>query len=92
MFRFYYWKQNNDIIALSPSKNKIVNLVTIELQRRLYTEDMNRDKKDRRRHKLFSKLDNDPNVMKTKARILFKSGHWEGSLKCLDRYGFSTIL
>ena len=92
MFRFYDWKQNDDIIALSPSKNKIVNLVTIELQRRLYTEDMNRDKKDRRRHKLFSKLDNDPNVMKTKARILFKSGHWEGCLKCLDRYGFSTIL
>ena len=79
---------DNDIIPLSRSKNKIISLVTIELQRRLYKDDMNRDKKDRRRHKLFSKLDNDPNAMKTKAKTLFKRGHWEGALKCLDRYSF----
>ena len=47
---------------------------------------MERDKRDERRQRIFSKLDNDPNAMKSKAKTLFKKGHWEEALKCLDRF------
>ena len=47
---------------------------------------MDRDKKAQRRQRIFSILDNDPNVMKSKANTLFKRGQWDGALKCLDRF------
>ena len=45
-------------------------------------------KKDQRRQKIFSKLDNDPNALKDKIQTLFKKGHWEGALNTLNRYVF----
>ena len=47
---------------------------------------MERGRQDQRRHKMFSKLDDDPNAMKAKVKTLFKRGHWEGALKTLDRF------
>ena len=49
---------------------------------------MIRYKQDKRRQKIFSKLDNDPNAMKAKIQTQFKRGHWEGALKTLNRYSY----
>ena len=46
---------------------------------------MDHYKQDKRRHKIFSKLDNDPSAMKAKIQTLFKKGHWELALKTLNR-------
>ena len=48
-------------------------------------------KKDQRRQKIFSKLDNDPNALKDKIQTLFKKGHWEGALNTLNRYVFLSM-
>ena len=52
---------------------------------------MDRYKQDQRRHKLFNKLDDDPNAMKAKVKTLFKKGHWEGALTTLDRLEITSI-
>ena len=52
---------------------------------------MDRYKQDQRRHKLFNKLDDDPNAMKAKVKTLFKRGHWEGALKTLDRLEITLL-
>ena len=52
---------------------------------------MDRSRKDQFRHKLFKKLDEDPNTMKAKVKTLFKRGHWEGALKTLDRLELNLI-
>ena len=46
---------------------------------------MDHYKQDKRRQKIFSKLDNDPNAMKAKIQTLFKKGHWELALMTLNR-------